>query len=81
MRVPSRGATCSCWYTARSPDWVRNALAAGHARLTIDGRELELTAPRLIAEDEAWPAIGDDVKRPPALLRISEFLRMDVATS
>ncbi len=61
-------------------DWVRNALAAGRARLTVDGRDVELTAPRLIGAEEAWRAIGDGVKRPPGVLRITEYLRMDLAT-
>ena len=65
-------------YGSRS-DWVRNALAAGHARLTIDGQEIELTAPRLIGGDEAWHAIGATAKRPPGLLRITEYLRMDLS--
>ena len=64
-------------YGSRS-DWVQNALAAGNARLTLDGRDHELTAPRLIAGDEAWSAMGDDVKRPPSVLKISEYLRMDL---
>jgi deazaflavin-dependent oxidoreductase (nitroreductase family) len=64
-------------YGSRS-DWVRNALAAGHARLRIDGRDLELTAPRLISSDEAWAAIGEGVKRPPGVLNITEYLRMDL---
>jgi deazaflavin-dependent oxidoreductase (nitroreductase family) len=64
-------------YGSRS-DWVRNCLAAGRARLTIDGRDLELDTPRLISGAEAWQAIGDDVKRPPGLLRITEYLRMDL---
>lgn len=67
-------------YGSRS-DWVRNSLADGHARLTIDGEDIELTAPRLIDEHEAWQAIGDDVKRPPGLLRITEYLRMDRASA
>jgi deazaflavin-dependent oxidoreductase (nitroreductase family) len=62
-------------------DWVRNSLAAGHARLTIDGQEVELTAPRLISEDEAWQAIGAGVRQPPRLLRITEYLRMDLAAT
>lgn len=62
-------------------DWVCDILAAGHARLTIDGREFGLTAPRLISGDEAWRAIGPDVKRPPRILRITEYLRMDLADS
>ena len=65
-------------YGSRS-DWVRNSLAAGQARLTIDGEEIELAAPRLISGDEAWQAIGDTVKRPPGMLRITEYLRMDLA--
>jgi deazaflavin-dependent oxidoreductase (nitroreductase family) len=63
-------------YSSRS-DWVRNTLAAGRARLTVDGRDLELTAPRLITEEEAWRAIGEGVKRPPGFLHIDEYLRMD----
>ena len=64
-------------YGSRS-DWVRNCLAAGQARLTIGGQEMELTAPRLISGEEAWHAIGDTVKRPPSVLRINEYLRMDL---
>lgn len=60
-------------------DWVRNVLAAGHARLTIDGEEIDLTTPRLVDEDEAWQALPDTVKRPPRLLRITEYLWMDFA--
>ncbi|MEX2563436.1 MAG: nitroreductase family deazaflavin-dependent oxidoreductase [Nitriliruptoraceae bacterium] len=66
-------------YGSRS-DWVRNCIAAGSAMLTIDGDEIELTAPRVITEEEAWQALADDVKRPPGLLRITEYLRMDLAT-
>lgn len=62
-------------------DWVRNILASGSARLRLDGREMELTAPRLVGEDEAFQALADDVSRPPKLLRITEFLRMDLAPS
>lgn len=60
-------------------DWVRNVLAAGHARLTIEGRDFELVAPRLLAGEEASRALGKDAKRPPAVLNITEYLRMDVA--
>lgn len=67
-------------YGSRS-DWVRNTLAAGHARLTVEGRELALTAPRVIGADEAWEAIGEGPKRPPGWLRIGEYLRMDLVGS
>jgi deazaflavin-dependent oxidoreductase (nitroreductase family) len=59
-------------------DWVRNVLAAGHARLSIEGEEVALTAPRLVGEAEAFSALADEVRRPPRLLRITEFLRMDL---
>lgn len=59
-------------------DWVRNVLAAGRARLRIDGKELELAAPAVIGETEAFQALAGDVARPPKLLRITEFLRMDL---
>lgn len=61
-------------------DWVRNVLAAGSARLRVDGREVALTAPRLVGEDEAFGALSDEVARPPRMLHITEFLRMDLAT-
>lgn len=62
-------------------DWVQNVLAAGQARLTVDGEEVELTRPRLVDQDEAWRALPDSVKRPPRFLRITEYLRMDLATA
>ncbi|MEV4250569.1 hypothetical protein AB0J63_45125 [Streptosporangium canum] len=49
-----------------------NALAL--ARLRAEGRELLLTAPRLI------DTLPPEVPRPPKLMRITEFLRMDLAT-
>jgi deazaflavin-dependent oxidoreductase (nitroreductase family) len=58
-------------------DWVQNVLAAGQARLRVDGEEVELTAPRLVHADEALTLLPDDVARPPRLLRITEALRMD----
>lgn len=60
-------------------DWVRNVLTAGGARLRVDGKELELTAPRIVGEDEALQALPGGEARPPKLLRITEFLRMDLA--
>ncbi|MFC5834550.1 nitroreductase family deazaflavin-dependent oxidoreductase [Nonomuraea insulae] len=65
-------------YGSRS-DWVRNVLAADGARLRVGGREVALAAPRLVGEDEAFQALPDKVARPPRLLRITEFLRMDLA--
>ncbi|MFD8555847.1 nitroreductase family deazaflavin-dependent oxidoreductase [Streptosporangium canum] len=64
-------------YGSRS-DWVRNILVAGGARLRVDGREVGLAAPRLVGKDEAFQALPDEAPRPPRLLRITEFLRMDL---
>ncbi|MEV8639031.1 nitroreductase family deazaflavin-dependent oxidoreductase [Streptosporangium sp. NPDC051023] len=64
-------------YGSRS-DWVQNVLAADGARLRVDGREVQLAAPRLVGEDEAFQALSDEVTRPPRLLRITDFLRMDL---
>lgn len=63
-------------YGANS-DWVRNTLAAGAARLRIDGAELLLTAPRLIDEDEAFALLPDGTPRPPAWLRLEQYLLTD----
>ncbi|SEE74897.1 nitroreductase family deazaflavin-dependent oxidoreductase [Ruania alba] len=59
-------------------DWVRNVRASGTARLLVDGTELELDAPRLVPEEEALEAIPVS-ERPPGFMRITEFLRMDLA--
>ena len=66
-------------YGPRS-DWVRNVLAAGGATLSIDGMEVEVTAPRLVDRAEARSLLGPDVRLPPALLGIDDFLRMDTVT-
>lgn len=60
-------------------DWVRNILASGTARLRVDGSEIPLTAPRIVGREEAFRLLAADVPRPPRLLRITEFLRMDAA--
>ncbi|MDX3660211.1 nitroreductase family deazaflavin-dependent oxidoreductase [Streptomyces sp. ID05-26A] len=64
-------------YGSRS-DWVRNVMAAGHAKLTINGEDVEVSAPRVVSEAEAFSALAEGVKRPPRSLRITEFLRMDL---
>ncbi|NED97041.1 nitroreductase family deazaflavin-dependent oxidoreductase [Phytoactinopolyspora alkaliphila] len=57
-------------------DWARNVLASGRARLQIDEREIELSDPRLLGEDEAEKLLPGAVSRPPRFLRISEYLYM-----
>ncbi|MGW0640507.1 nitroreductase family deazaflavin-dependent oxidoreductase [Nocardia salmonicida] len=60
-------------------DWVQNILATGTAQLRADGRETALTTPRVVGRDEAFQALPPEIPRPPKLLRITEFLRMDLA--
>lgn len=67
-------------YGAES-DWARNALVAGRARLTVDGSDHELVNPRLIDESEARTVLPAGTKRPPRLLNVSEYLRMDLAAT
>jgi deazaflavin-dependent oxidoreductase (nitroreductase family) len=62
-------------------DWVQNVLVAGGARLRVEGEAVELTAPRLIGEDEAFHDLADEVPRPPRVLRITEFLRLDLVSA
>ena len=60
-------------------DWVQNILAAGTARLTVGGEEIDLVAPRVLTTDEAWQQLPASTKRLPDFLNISEYLRMDLA--
>ncbi|NOX22355.1 MAG: nitroreductase family deazaflavin-dependent oxidoreductase [Actinobacteria bacterium] len=66
-------------YSAKS-DWVRNVLASETALLTIDGDDVELVKPRLVAEDLAWSQMPSNLKPPPKFLHVTEFLKMDLAS-
>ncbi len=59
-------------------DWVRNILAAGTARLRIEGRELELESPRLVEMDAAWGLLPPTTKVPPGISEELGLLRMDL---
>ncbi|MFD0856033.1 hypothetical protein ACFQ07_27585 [Actinomadura adrarensis] len=45
----------------------------------MDGEERDLVNPRIVGKEEAFQALPDDEPRPPKLLRITGFLRMDLA--
>ena len=62
-------------YGARS-DWVRNVMAAGAAKLEVDGDTVDLVEPQVIAAEEAFARLPTGTKRPPGFLRIDEFLMM-----
>lgn len=59
-------------------DWVKNVLAAGSARLAIDGDEIELVAPRVVTTEVAWQQLPETTKRPPNFAKVSEYLQMDI---
>jgi deazaflavin-dependent oxidoreductase (nitroreductase family) len=58
-------------------DWVKNVLAAGEARLLIDGSEIELSFPQLVTKDDIWPMLPTTTKTPPSIKGRSKLLRMD----
>jgi len=60
-------------------DWVKNTLAAGSATLRLEGEDIPLVSPRLVTEEAAWHLLPPATKRPPKLLRISEYLQMDIS--
>jgi len=59
-------------------DWVRNVLAAGGARLSIDGEEMQLESPRMVRKQDIWPHLPAGTKTPVGVSDESELLRMDV---
>lgn len=61
-------------------DWVQNILASDTASLEVDGDVVELSAPVLIPQDEAWRMLDGIAKPPPGFLNVNEFLQMDIAS-
>lgn len=57
-------------------DRVKNVLAAGAARLSVDGQEIELESPQLVRKKDAWPLLLNTTKAPPGISGESELLRM-----
>jgi len=57
-------------------DWVKNVLAAGAARLCVDGQEIELESPQMVRKADIWPLLPTTTKTPPGISDESELLRM-----
>ena len=55
-------------------DWVKNVLVAGQARLSIDGKEIELESPRMVRKADIWPLLPPTTKTPPGISGESELL-------
>lgn len=63
-------------YGAES-DWVLNMLASGSGTLRTDGREVEVTNPRVVDISEVTDQLPADAARPPGFLKVNQLLRMD----
>ena len=72
--VPVEGGYVITLVYGSKSDWVQNVLAAGSAKLEVDGNLVELTDPELLSADEAFARLPAGTKRPPKLLKIGEFL-------
>jgi len=60
-------------------DWVQNVLAAGTAQIKIGDEQLSAHTPRIIDRDAAARLVPPDVSMPPGLLKVTEFLQIDIA--
>lgn len=78
---PVEGGYAFILVYGQKSDWVRNVLADGKATLRTGGRNIALGSPRVISGSDAWSILPADAKRPPALLNISEILRMNTITA
>jgi len=77
--IPIEGGYIFFVIYGRQSDWVQNVLASGSAQVVIDGSTIDLTSPRLIPRDEARPLLPAGTSEPPGILKVSLYLRMDVA--
>lgn len=59
-------------------DWVQNILASGTAILEIDGKHLDLAAPRVVGPDAALAALRKGTRLPPKFMNVTEFLQMEL---
>jgi deazaflavin-dependent oxidoreductase (nitroreductase family) len=57
-------------------DWVRNVLAAGSCRLERGGRQVELTAPRMLNISNGVTLVPAPMRPALRLLRVTRVLRL-----
>ena len=65
-------------YTSAS-DWVQNVMAAGSAKLSVEGEEFDLVSPRLITKEEAAAVVSAETNLQPGRVKGIEYLQMDIA--
>jgi deazaflavin-dependent oxidoreductase (nitroreductase family) len=68
-----RGGYAVALTYGQDADWVKNVLAAGRCTLITRGRELELTAPRIL-HDESRRRVPLPVRAVLRLLDVADFL-------
>jgi deazaflavin-dependent oxidoreductase (nitroreductase family) len=59
-------------------DWVQNVLAAGMARLSIGGEEMQLVSPRIVRKKDVWPLLPAGTNTPIGVSEETGLLRMDL---
>ncbi len=64
----------------RKSDWLKNVLASGSADLLIDRDTIRLDNPRLVPATEARTLLPPGTSEPPEFIKVSDYLRMDIAT-
>jgi deazaflavin-dependent oxidoreductase (nitroreductase family) len=69
------GYVVALFYVA-DRDWVRNVLAAGACTLERGGRQVELTAPRLLGISAGIALVPAPLRPALRLLRVTPFLRL-----
>jgi deazaflavin-dependent oxidoreductase (nitroreductase family) len=57
-------------------DWVRNVLAAGSCTLERGGRQVELTAPRMLGISDGVTLVPAPMRAALRLLRVTRVLRL-----
>jgi deazaflavin-dependent oxidoreductase (nitroreductase family) len=58
-------------------DWLLNVLAAGGATVRLDGREVAVTRPRVVALSEVMHLMPAGTKPPPRFLGVTQCLVVD----
>jgi hypothetical protein len=59
-------------------DWVQNVVAAGSAKLSVNGEEFDLVSPRLITMEEAAAVVSPETNLQPGRVKGIEYLQMDI---
>lgn len=79
VRVPDGGFITPLPYGDRV-DWLQNAMAAGAASVTADGRSFDVVNPRVLDLAQAGSQLPDRRRRVFDLFGIHQFAKFDIRT-